>query len=178
MKKIIGLALIAVLTLTMMTACGDQKKTAEKTATQPAETTAASEPAQKETKAKKETKEATEERTKATTEKQESETTAAKATTAAKKTAKKKETQKTAKETKKKPAKAKETKKPTENKKSIAQSYVGKSVGSLISAIGSPSSRSYAPSCLGEGQDGELKYSGFTVYTYKENGKETVQHVE
>jgi hypothetical protein len=48
----------------------------------------------------------------------------------------------------------------------------------LIAAIGSPNSRSYASSCIGEGEDGELSYNGFTVYTYRENGIETVQDVE
>jgi len=62
--------------------------------------------------------------------------------------------------------------------KANAQKYVGADVSALIAAIGSPSSRSYAQSCLGPGQDGVLRYNGFTVYTYKENGKETVQSVE
>ena len=47
----------------------------------------------------------------------------------------------------------------------------------LIAAIGSPISSSYAPSCLGPGEDGELIYNGFTVYTYRENGVETVEDV-
>ena len=58
-----------------------------------------------------------------------------------------------------------------------ARAYIGQSVSSLIAAIGSPLSQSYAPSCLGPGEDGELIYDGFTVYTYRENGVETVQDV-
>lgn len=59
-----------------------------------------------------------------------------------------------------------------------ASAYIGQNVSSLIAALGEPGSRTYAPSCLGEGEDGELSYSGFTVYTYRENGTETVQAVE
>ena len=58
-----------------------------------------------------------------------------------------------------------------------AAAYIGKSVSSMIAAIGEPNSRSYAPSCLGEGEDGELIYDGFTVYTYREDGSETVEDV-
>lgn len=62
--------------------------------------------------------------------------------------------------------------------KADAQKYVGSDVSALIAACGAPNSRSYAQSCLGPGQDGVLRYNGFTVYTYKEGGKETVQSVE
>lgn len=55
--------------------------------------------------------------------------------------------------------------------------YIGQSVSSMISAIGAPNSSSYAPSCLGAGEDGELLYDGFTVYTYREGDSETVQDV-
>lgn len=61
--------------------------------------------------------------------------------------------------------------------KADAQAYIGKSVSSLIAAIGSPKGSDYAPSCLGEGEDGELFYDGFTVYTYRADGKETVEDV-
>ena len=33
-------------------------------------------------------------------------------------------------------------------------------------------------SCLGCGEDGELVYNGFTVYTYKEGDSEVVQNVQ
>ena len=42
-------------------------------------------------------------------------------------------------------------------------------------AIGKPNSSEYASSCIGDGEDGLLYYNGFTVTTYRENGKETVQ---
>ena len=49
----------------------------------------------------------------------------------------------------------------------------------LIAAIGEPNSSDYAPSCLGEGEDGNLYYDGFTVYTYRDtSGAETVNYVE
>lgn len=63
-------------------------------------------------------------------------------------------------------------------KKAYAKKCIGKSVKHLISAIGEPLSRDYQQSCFGPGEDGLLKYKGFSVYTYRENGKETVQSVE
>ena len=61
--------------------------------------------------------------------------------------------------------------------KETASAYIGRSVSSLIAAIGQPKGSDYAPSCLGDGEDGELFYDGFTVYTYRVNGTETVQDV-
>lgn len=66
---------------------------------------------------------------------------------------------------------------PSAPTKADAQAYIGKSVSSLIAAIGAPKGSDYAPSCLGDGEDGELFYDGFTVYTYRLNGTETVQDV-
>lgn len=62
--------------------------------------------------------------------------------------------------------------------KATAAGYVGSDVSALYAAIGRPASSDYAPSCLGTGEDGNLYYDGFTVYTYRENGSETVQYVE
>ena len=61
--------------------------------------------------------------------------------------------------------------------KTVAESYIGKEVSELYDAIGEPESASYASSCLGSGEDGELVYDGFTVYTYKEGDSEVVQNV-
>ena len=61
---------------------------------------------------------------------------------------------------------------------SAAESYIGKEVSELYDAIGEPESVSYASSCLGSGEDGELVYNGFTVYTYKEGDSEVVQNVQ
>ena len=58
-----------------------------------------------------------------------------------------------------------------------AKAYIGKSASSLISALGSPVSAQYSPSCMGDGEDGELVYNGFTVYTYREGGNEKVVDV-
>ncbi len=55
--------------------------------------------------------------------------------------------------------------------------FIGRSAASMIAAIGQPNARDYAPSCLGGGEDGELFYNGFTVYTYREGNTETVQDV-
>lgn len=61
--------------------------------------------------------------------------------------------------------------------KELAMTFIGESVDDLIAAIGEPSGSDYAPSCLGSGEDGELFYDGFSVYTYREDGAETVQDV-
>lgn len=60
----------------------------------------------------------------------------------------------------------------------IAKAFIGRDVSELIDAIGEPISSDYAPGCLGPGEDGELKYDGFTVYTYRENGVEEVRVVK
>ena len=59
-----------------------------------------------------------------------------------------------------------------------AESCIGKTVEDLYALIGEPISSDYAPSCLGPGEDGNLYYDGFTVYTYREDGVETVRVVE
>lgn len=64
------------------------------------------------------------------------------------------------------------------SKLDLANSCVDKSVEDLFALIGEPASSEYAPSCLGEGEDGCLYYDGFTVYTYKDANGETVTFVE
>lgn len=59
----------------------------------------------------------------------------------------------------------------------LAKSFVDKDVQDLIDELGEPLERSYAPSCLGSGEDGELRYEGFSVYTYREGERETVTDV-
>lgn len=63
--------------------------------------------------------------------------------------------------------------------RSLAMGCVGSSVSTLYSVIGyPPNGSSYANSCNGTGEDGELYYNGFTVYTYRdENGYESVYDV-
>ena len=60
----------------------------------------------------------------------------------------------------------------------VAMGYVGRSAADLIAVIGEPGDKDYAPSCMGPGEDGNLYYDGFIVYTYLENGEETIQDVE
>lgn len=67
---------------------------------------------------------------------------------------------------------------PAVDARATAESLVGESVDELYAAIGEPSSSDYAPSCIGDGEDGNLYYDGFVVYTYRENGMETVEYVE
>ena len=60
----------------------------------------------------------------------------------------------------------------------LAKSYVDKPLSELQAEIGEPSSSSYVSSCLiPGGQDGELHYDGFTVYTVKSGDTETVLDV-
>lgn len=65
-----------------------------------------------------------------------------------------------------------------QNQKALAMTCIDKSVDDLYALIGQPNSSDYAPSCLGDGEDGNLYYDGFTVYTYKEGETETVSFVE
>ena len=59
-----------------------------------------------------------------------------------------------------------------------AQQMIGEPISALTDAIGEPKNTSYASSCLGDGEDGELFYDGFTVYTYKApDGAESVYDV-
>ena len=59
-----------------------------------------------------------------------------------------------------------------------AQQMIGEDLTALTDELGKPASESYASSCLGDGEDGELSYDGFTVYTYRENGVETIVDAE
>ena len=67
---------------------------------------------------------------------------------------------------------------PAKPTASQASGYVGSSASALESALGAPTSKRYSPSCMGEGEDGIWTYDGFTVYTYKEGGSETVEAVQ
>ena len=51
-------------------------------------------------------------------------------------------------------------------------------VSEVYEAIGEPVSEDSAPSCLGPGEDVNLYYDGFTVYTYKEGANQIVIDVE
>ena len=79
-------------------------------------------------------------------------------------------------------APAEESEAPAEEEPSpleAAKAFEGAPLEDLIAAVGEPLSSDYAPSCLGEGEDGSLYYDGFTVYTYRDvDGSETVNYVE
>lgn len=62
--------------------------------------------------------------------------------------------------------------------KAIAMSMEGQSTSALFDAIGQPRSSDYTTSCMGPGEDGNLYYDGFVVYTYREGGSEVIQYVE
>ena len=59
----------------------------------------------------------------------------------------------------------------------LAMTFIEKPVDDLIAVFGEPKSREYVPSCLRSGEDGELEYDGFTVYTFREGNAETVTGV-
>lgn len=72
---------------------------------------------------------------------------------------------------------------PVEPQKSafeLAEECMDLPVEDLYALIGEPDSSDYAPSCLnpGVGEDGNLYYDGFVVYTYREGDTETVTYVE
>ncbi len=71
-----------------------------------------------------------------------------------------------------------ETETLTVDKKALAESCIEKTVQELYDLIGEPESSEYVPSCLGPGEDGNLYYADFTVYTYREGDTETVRVVE
>ena len=62
--------------------------------------------------------------------------------------------------------------------KTLAQSCIDKPVSELYALIGQPNSSDYAPSCMGDGEDGNLYYDGFIVYTDREGDTESVYYVE
>ena len=60
----------------------------------------------------------------------------------------------------------------------LVQGLIDQPVDQLYEAIGQPNDSAYASSCIGEGEDGELYYDGFTVYTYRDtDGSESVYDV-
>ena len=61
-----------------------------------------------------------------------------------------------------------------------AKTFIDKSVDELIDAIGEPVESYYEESCIGDGYDGILTYSTFTVFTFREadGSAETVVDAE
>lgn len=60
----------------------------------------------------------------------------------------------------------------------LVKGYIDKPIEELYAVIGEPLDTDYAPSCLGDGEDGMLIYDGFIVYTYREGDSEVVFDVE
>lgn len=56
--------------------------------------------------------------------------------------------------------------------------FVDKDASELVAAIGEPLEKSYEESCSGPGDDGIWTYDGLTVFTYTENGAETIVDAE
>lgn len=59
-----------------------------------------------------------------------------------------------------------------------ALTFVDQDAAALVQAIGEPLETQYEASCSGPGDDGVWTYDGFTVYTYRENGVETIVDAE
>lgn len=66
----------------------------------------------------------------------------------------------------------------SDDAKAIAMSMEGQPASALFDAIGQPQSSDYTTSCMGPGEDGNLYYDGFVVYTYREGDSEVIQYVE
>ena len=61
----------------------------------------------------------------------------------------------------------------------LVLSMEGQPIEELYEIIGMPNDSDYTSSCLVDGQDGELHYDGFTVYTvFPTGGIETIYHCE
>lgn len=59
-----------------------------------------------------------------------------------------------------------------------ALSFVDQDATLLLEALGEPQEKLYEASCSGPGDDGIWVYDGVTVFTYLENGVETVVDAE
>lgn len=57
------------------------------------------------------------------------------------------------------------------------RNMIGQPVSALYELIGQPNDSSYASSCMGSGDDGELYYEAFTVVTYREGDSENIVDV-
>lgn len=174
----------------LLTGCGDGKTevaVAEQKVTTEIETTEENEAANEVTTTEKSTTEIvqlkeekedkTDEKEAVTTESEGSVKSTAKETTQAsvttekekKTTEKKKPKKKTDKKTTEKSTTEKNTTEAAQSNKEIAKGYVGKTLDSLVAAIGSYSSFSKAESCYYEGEyDGIAQFDGFTVYCHSE----------
>lgn len=60
----------------------------------------------------------------------------------------------------------------------VAMQFIDCELNELIAVLGEPDSASYEESCSGPGDDGILHFGDICVYTYRENGTETIIDVE
>ena len=58
-----------------------------------------------------------------------------------------------------------------------AADLIGKDASKAYDAFGTADSEEYAPSCLGDGEDGVLTFGDVSVYTYRESGNEEITSV-
>lgn len=66
----------------------------------------------------------------------------------------------------------------TQSALEIALSFVAQDASGLLEVLGEPLEKSYEESCSGPGDDGIWIYDGLTVFTYTEDGVETVVDAE
>ena len=76
------------------------------------------------------------------------------------------------------PAEAEEPAAPEAEALETALSFVDQDAQLLLDALGEPQQKLYEASCSGPGDDGIWIYDGVTVFTYLENGVETVVDAE
>lgn len=58
-----------------------------------------------------------------------------------------------------------------------AKSFIGKEYKDFVDEFGEPNSCDYVPSCLGDGEDGQMEYEGFIVTTYKDGDLEIINDI-
>ena len=88
------------------------------------------------------------------------------------------ETQTPAEQTQQAPAQEPEEEPAEPSALETALTFVDQDAAALISAIGEPLETAYEASCSGPGDDGVWTYDGFIVFTYRENGVETIVDAE
>lgn len=64
-----------------------------------------------------------------------------------------------------------------EERADLARQFIGRELSELVSVFGEPLSFDYAAASADGGEDGELIYEDFTVYTYRDNESEIIQEV-
>ena len=186
-KKILMTAMVAGMSF-MLFACGNDADTETTVQTTAEETTVASVATTQEVttveettkKKKKKKKEETTQETTTVQETTQAPTTVAPTTKKVEKATEKKtkKTEKTTKKSEKATKKSEKTTKSGSSSKATAKKYVGKSIDSLVAAVGKYKTSEKAPSCLYEGEnDGIFYWKDFTVSAHTKNGKWIIDSV-